>query len=204
MKKKESVLPPACPLSAPCHIFSPRSPCLLKQERRKKEKTREKRGKSTGLQGKRCRVTRFGRPPTVIRAAALISPSGRPYRCGRAPNSEFYSVCPTLSRRALCPFASVPVPLPPCPPPRCRPLPSCPALLRRAFLLPLIRARAYIIKGAVPHSLDGSHPLCFFCVFMQKSRGKVWPVRDFVVPLHPLNREAPCEADEEAIFESIT
>ena len=67
-----------------------------------------------------------------------------------------------------------------------------------------MRARAYIIKGAFPLSLDGSHPLCFFCVFMQKSRGKVWPVREFVVPLHPLNREAPCEADEEAIFESIT
>jgi len=33
---------------------------------------------------------------------------------------------------------------------------------------------------------------------------KVFSVAEFVVPLHPLNREAPCEADEEAIFESIT
>ena len=170
------------------------------------------------------------RPPTPVSPSARINKGGRPYHCGRAPescNPVPFSLLPSaFSPFPPCLFPSPPCPVPPPPPlrlrarplaslppplasvpplPPCRPsLPPCPALLRRALPLPLMRARAYIIKGAVPLSLDGSHPLCFFCVFMQKSRGKVWPVREFVVPLHPLNREAPCEADEEAIFESIT
>jgi len=80
--------------------FSPKSPCLLKQKYWiKGEEVLGNRGRgtgkqeeSTGKQGERYWVARYGRPPPHIRASARISVGGRAYIFERALNSDFYSV----------------------------------------------------------------------------------------------------------------
>ena len=50
------------------------------------------RGKGTGKQGERCVLARCGRPPSSIRAGALIREGGRPYMLERTAGSDFYSL----------------------------------------------------------------------------------------------------------------